>query len=183
MRRTWGRCPYCGESVIVEVTEREPGKIVEHSCEARSCEYPSCLVTELKEEMVQLADGKWHCPSHGLLLAARHLVALYRAEMDQSNFQQLNKQLATQYAVLSRIARQYKIPVLVTNQVYDKGEGVELTSRMIARYWSKALIELKKGEKPGHRVAFVRKHRSLPEDRKIAFQIVEKGMEEVPLHL
>ena len=82
MRRTWGRCPYCGESVIVEVTEREPGKIVEHSCEARSCEYAGCLVTKLKEEMVQLAGGEWHCPSHGLLLAARHLVALYRAERD-----------------------------------------------------------------------------------------------------
>jgi len=82
MRRTWGRCPHCGESVIVEVTEREPGKIVEHSCEARSCEYAGCLVTELKEEMVQLAGGEWHCPSHGLLLAARHLVALYRAESD-----------------------------------------------------------------------------------------------------
>ena len=82
MRRTWGRCPYCGESVIVEVTEREPGKIVEHSCEARSCEYPGCLVTELKEEMVQLAGSEWHCPGHGLLLAARHLVALYRAESD-----------------------------------------------------------------------------------------------------
>jgi hypothetical protein len=40
------------------------------------------LVTELKEEMVQLAGGEWHCPGHGLLLLARHLVALYRAESD-----------------------------------------------------------------------------------------------------
>lgn len=33
MRRTWGRCPHCGESVMVEVTAAEPGKILEHDCE------------------------------------------------------------------------------------------------------------------------------------------------------
>ncbi len=113
------------------------------------------------------------------LIVVDSVVALYRVEMDQGQFQRLNKQLATQYAVLSRIARKYKIPIIVTNQVYEKGEGVELTSRMIARYWSKALIELKKADRPGHRTALVRKHRSLSEDRKIDFKIVEKGLEDV----
>ncbi len=67
MQRTQGRCPECGESVIVEVTEGEPGKVMEHGCEARACEYPDCSVIALKEEMVQFAGGEWYCLGHGLL--------------------------------------------------------------------------------------------------------------------
>ena len=32
--------------------------------------------------MVQFDDGAWYCPSHGLLIAARTLVALYQVEGD-----------------------------------------------------------------------------------------------------
>jgi hypothetical protein len=31
-------------------------------------------------EMVQVGSGAWYCPEHGLLLAAKELVSLYRAE-------------------------------------------------------------------------------------------------------
>ena len=90
------------------------------------------------------------------------LVALYRLEISDSNFKDVNKELATQYSILSKLARQYNIPVLVTNQVYSKslaqrtensdqhnseqysGDEVELTSRTIARYWSKCLVEIKR---------------------------------------
>jgi hypothetical protein len=82
MRRRWGRCPRCGESVMVEVTAEEPGKVLEHGCEARACEYPGCAVNSLKEEMVQFASDEWYCPDHGLFLAAKDLVSLYRAEGD-----------------------------------------------------------------------------------------------------
>ena len=82
MRWTQGRCPHCGESVIVEVTRGKPGAIMEHGCEARACECQGCSVTALMEEMVQFAGGEWYCPAHGLLLAAKDLVSLYRAEGD-----------------------------------------------------------------------------------------------------
>ncbi len=65
---------------MVEVTEGEPGKIMEHGCDARACGYPDCSVIELEKEMVQFAGGEWYCPSHGLLLAAKDLVTLYRVE-------------------------------------------------------------------------------------------------------
>ncbi len=107
------------------------------------------------------------------------LVALYRLQMDDTNFPMVNKQLATQYSVLSKIARMHKIPVLVTNQVYTKDDKVELTSRTIARYWSKTLIELKRLEKDNHRVAIVRKHRSVPEGKTAEFKIAAKGLENV----
>ncbi len=116
------------------------------------------------------------------LIIVDSLVALYRLELTEDNFHLINRQLATQYSVLSRISRQRKIPVLVTNQVYDyKDGGIELTSRTIAKYWSKALIELKKLEKSNCRVAIVRKHRSLPEGKSIEFEITESKLKEIRL--
>jgi len=32
--------------------------------------------------MARLTSGEWYCPRHGLLLAARDLVSLYRVEGD-----------------------------------------------------------------------------------------------------
>ncbi len=113
------------------------------------------------------------------LIIIDSLVNLYRLELDKENFQQINKQLATQYSVLSRITRKFKIPILVTNQVYSRGEEIELTSRTIARYWSKALVELKRTDKENCRLAIVRKHRSVAEGRKIEFEITEKGLKQV----
>ncbi|MBI2971057.1 MAG: DNA repair and recombination protein RadB [Candidatus Aenigmarchaeota archaeon] len=114
------------------------------------------------------------------LIIVDSLVALYRLELDKENFSAINKQLATQYSVLSRITRKHKIPVIVTNHVYSLGdERIELTSRTIAKYWSKALIELRKLEKPNHRVAIVRKHRSVPEGKTIEFEIAEGKLKEV----
>jgi DNA repair protein RadB len=113
------------------------------------------------------------------LIVIDSLVALYRLEMDEKNFPLVNKQLATQYSVFSKIVRTKNIPVLVTNQVYSKGDQIELTSRTIARYWSKTLVELKKLEKENHRVAILRKHRSLPEGRNIEFEITQNGFKAV----
>ena len=114
------------------------------------------------------------------LVVVDSMVALYRLELSKENFQLINKQLATQYSLLSKISRTRKIPVVVTNQVYGlSGEEIELSSRTIAKYWSKALIELKKTEKPNCRVAIVRKHRSVPEGRTIEFEITESRLKEI----
>jgi len=118
------------------------------------------------------------------LIAIDSLVALYRLELDQNNFQKVNKQLATQYSVLSKITRQYKIPVIVTNQVYGHRSGlneerIELTSNTIGKYWGKALIELQKLERDNTRVAILRKHRSIPEGKKIEFEIVGNGLKSI----
>ena len=115
-----------------------------------------------------------------MLVVVDSLVSLYRLEMDESRFHEVNKQLATQYSILSRIARKHKIPVLVTNQVYGMRDSseVEITSRTIAKYWSKALVELKRtGD--NCRLAILRKHRSLPEGRKIEFEITKNGLKEM----
>lgn len=112
------------------------------------------------------------------LIVIDSIVALYRLELDDTNYQAMNRQLATQYSVLSQLSRTHKIPVLVTNQVYGTEERIEITSRTVAKYWSKTLVELKKTEHPNHRVAFLRRHRSLPEGKHVEFVIEKDRLKE-----
>ncbi len=109
------------------------------------------------------------------LVVLDSLVNLYRLELDEKNFHQVNKKLANQLAILSKISREKDIPVLITNQVYSDGNGIQPVSRDITKYWSKCLIELVKLEK-GRRVAILKKHRSLPEGREAHFQITQDGI-------
>ncbi|MGH7342655.1 MAG: hypothetical protein ACREKH_19390 [Candidatus Rokuibacteriota bacterium] len=81
-RQTEGRCPDCGAPVLVTITRGRPAEIPPHACGARACEYEGCPVRALMDEMVQFPAGEWYCPNHGLLLAARDLVSLYRVEGD-----------------------------------------------------------------------------------------------------
>ena len=115
---------------------------------------------------------------HVGLVIIDSIVSLYRLEINDQNFSEINRQLATVYSILSKIAREHNLPVLVTNQIYIAGEEVELTSKTIALYWSKALVELQKTDRPNHRMAIVRKHRSLPEGRSVEIKITEHGLEE-----
>src|ERR1041384_5712268 len=79
-RTTLGRCPDCGESVEVTLNRGKPGTIALHGCRVRHCEHPGCVSREFPEAMFQVESGNWCCPAHALRLAARDLVALYRAE-------------------------------------------------------------------------------------------------------
>jgi DNA repair protein RadB len=113
------------------------------------------------------------------LIIVDSLVTLYRLHLEQNNFQETNRQLATQYSLLLKNARKYHIPVLVTNQVYESGDSIEMTSRDVGKYWSKAIIQLKRLDRPNHRLAILKKHRSLPEEKSIEFEIVQNGFKEV----
>lgn len=77
---TLGRCPDCGESVVVRIIPDQPGEIQPHRCRARLCEYPGCRITRLIDDMVQFDSAEWYCPTHALLAVARDLVRLYRTE-------------------------------------------------------------------------------------------------------
>jgi len=114
------------------------------------------------------------------LIVLDSLVNLYRLELSGDKIQEVNRKLANQLRILSKISRENDIPVLITNQVYSDFEknNIELVSRDISKYWSKCLIELIKTGK-GKRLAVLRKHRSLPEGREIHFQITESGIEPI----
>ncbi len=111
------------------------------------------------------------------LIIIDSMVNFYRLELDNNNFPLINKQLTLQYSLLSSIARKNKIPVLITNQIYmDDHDNIELSSKTIARYWSKTLIELKKTDRENQRIALIRKHRAQPEDKKVEFEICHDGL-------
>ena len=110
---------------------------------------------------------------------------LYRLEIGKSNdFYEINRMLGKQIMTCSRIARNFNIPVLITNQVYsdvEKKGKIKLVGGDLLKYGTKCLIELVKPEngKPGERIAILRKHRSIREDKSMKFEICENGIREL----
>ncbi len=111
------------------------------------------------------------------LIIVDSIVALYRLELHKEKIQEVNRLLSKQFALLSKLARENKIPVIVTNQVYvdfDTDE-LELVGRDIPKYFSKCLVFL---EKTGNnrRKAILKKHRSRPEGLSAEFDIRNEGL-------
>jgi len=105
---------------------------------------------------------------------------LYRLERGDQEVREVNLELAKQLQILAEIARRYKIPILVTNQVYspfEEKDKIEVVGGDLIKYWSKCLIELKVLDN-GIRMAILRKHRYLPEGRSVKFIIKNEGIEE-----
>ena len=96
----------------------------------------------------------------GMTILYRLDFALARKKGD-FEMQDVNKILAEQMKTLVEIARKRNIPVLVTNQVYKWEDSVKMVGGDILNYWGKCLIELT--NEKGKRIAYLRKHRSLPE--------------------
>ncbi len=115
------------------------------------------------------------------LIIVDSMSMLYRLEMGKEEVVHTNRELGSQLATLTEIARTKHVPVLVTSQVYssfDERDRVNLVGGDILKYGSKCLIELEKYAS-GVRSAVIRKHRSLPEGRCVLFRIVEQGLEAV----
>ncbi len=116
------------------------------------------------------------------LIVLDSVAMLYRLEMgSRENPMDVNRELGLQLSYLTQIARQHGIPVLVTTQVYsmfDEREKVGISGGDLIRYGSKCLIELQV-LKSGRRRAVIRKHRHLPEEKDIYFEIVNEGLKTV----
>lgn len=119
------------------------------------------------------------------LIAVDSVVALWRLTIDEKNAQEINKELAIQLSVLSKISREKNIPVIITNQVYSDIETgrTEMSARNIVKWWSKNIVELGHAGRTGCRFAVIRKARSLPEDKQIEFEICDEGLRETKFRL
>jgi len=115
------------------------------------------------------------------LIVVDSVAALWRITVDDKNFQEVNRELATQLSLLSKYAREKNIPVLITNQVYADVETgkVEMSARNIVKWWSKNIVELSHAGRTACRIARIVRARSLGEDKQIEFQIVNEGLKEV----
>jgi len=119
------------------------------------------------------------------------MAMLYRLELgdaikskDDFKVKEVNKEVAKQMRTLAEIARKKKIPVIITNQVYEefvpeedwkKGirGNVNIVGGDLFKYWSKCIIELRNNS--GKRKAILLKHRSLA-NKELAFEIRHRGV-------
>lgn len=113
------------------------------------------------------------------LIVVDTIAMLYRLELGKNeDIHEVNIELGKQIAYLTEIARNKKIPVLLTNQVYtdfdDKGK-VNIVGGDILKYGSKCLIELQITPNNNRRL-ILRKHRSIAEQKELVFKIVEGGI-------
>jgi len=113
------------------------------------------------------------------LIVLDSAVALYRVDDMKSSI--LNKELGRQMGILSKIARQYDIAVILTNQIYssfdDEGNNdIKAVGGTILQYWSKAIIQLERGDEINQRIATLKRHRSISEGKQTVFSITSKGI-------
>lgn len=113
------------------------------------------------------------------LIVVDSAVALYR--VDDMKSSRLNKELGKQMGILSKIARQYDIAVILTNQIYssydDEGNNdIKAVGGTILQYWSKAIIQLERGDDINQRIATLKRHRSIPEGKQAIFSITSRGI-------
>ena len=125
------------------------------------------------------------------LIIVDSIVMLYRLELgdaiqlkDEDKIQQINRDVARQMRDLVEISRKQKIPILVTNQVYedflsfeDLQNKIEKQTHIVGgdlfKYWSKCIIELK--QKNRTRKAILLKHRNI-EEKEFNFEIKNQGI-------
>ena len=113
------------------------------------------------------------------LIVLDSAVALYR--VDDMKSAQLNKELGKQMGLLSKIARQYDIAVIVTNQIYsaideEGNSDIKAVGGTILQYWSKVIVQLERGDEINQRVATLKRHRSMPEGKQAIFTITSRGI-------
>ena len=119
-------------------------------------------------------------------------VALYRVEhakmnerVDNNNkkcemdsVMVANRELSKQLSVLSALARERKIPVIITTHAFKSwADGsYDVVGGDPLRYWSKSIIFLEKTGKTHERRARIIKHRSQAENREAKFILVQDGI-------
>lgn len=108
---------------------------------------------------------------------------LYRLELtNKEGISEINNELGKQVAILNRVARKHKIPVLVSNQVYssfDARDKIQLVGGDLLKYGSKCLIELQLTPSK-KRKAVLRKHRNIAEGKEIYFEIKDTSLVQIP---
>ena len=113
------------------------------------------------------------------LIVLDSAVALYR--VDDMKSYKLSKELRKQIQLLSNIARNYDIAVLITNQIYnafdDEGHNeIKPVGGYILEYISKVIIRLERGDEISQRTATLMRHRSIGEGRQVTFSITSAGI-------
>lgn len=105
-------------------------------------------------------------------------VALFRLECSETEATfEAGKELSRQLSVLNNIAISRNIPIIITSHSFRrKGGEQDVVGGDVIKYWSKSLILLEKTGRASERKATIVKHRWLPEERNVKFNIVQEGI-------
>lgn len=109
------------------------------------------------------------------LIVIDSLVMLYRLKLEDAP-QKINSNLAEQLRMLTEISRVFKIPIIVSNQMYTHFDTKQrkMVGGNLIEYWSKTILELNK--EGDIRTAKLIKHKFKPESEEIQFQINNEGL-------
>ncbi len=114
------------------------------------------------------------------LIVLDSAAALYRLEYadPEKEILEANRELSRQMSILSSLARERGIPVVVTSHTYKNWDTDrhEIVGGDSVKYWSKVLVFLERTGKMSERNATVIKHRSLPEGKTVRFVITQDGI-------
>lgn len=114
------------------------------------------------------------------LIVLDSAAALYRLEYADPDKEALkaNRELSRQMSILSGIARNKKMPVIVTSHTYKNWETDrnEIVGGDSVKYWSKVLVFLERTGKMAERNAIVIKHRWIPEGKSVKFVLTQDGI-------
>jgi DNA repair protein RadB len=106
--------------------------------------------------------------------------ALYRLEYADPDKEALeaNRELSRQMSILSNIARQRDIPIVVTSHTYRNWDTDrhEIVGGDAVKYWAKAVVFLERTGKMAERNATIIKHRWMPEGKSVKFEITGDGI-------
>ncbi len=135
--------------------------------------------TNFKEQEKAFVELERYLKKEVSMIIVDSMTILYRLdfaaarEKSEIEIQKINSELVRQIKILAEISRKKDIPVIVTNQIYKWEDNTQMVGGDILKYWGKCLIELENDK--GRRVAYLRKHRSLPE-KSFTFQIFNEGV-------
>jgi DNA repair protein RadB len=130
------------------------------------------------EEQNEIIENIEKIVSNGYgLIVLDCAVTFFRTYTEEEKMSVANRQLSKQLEKLREIAKKFNLAVIITNHVYSLENGeVEPVGGNILKYWSKAIIELKKEDV---RIAILKRHRALPENLSVKFEITSDGLRSV----
>ncbi len=158
-----------GEELLIGIDLLEPRTLQEQEAAVKAAEKSNAKLIILDSavalyriEHAELADGiaeKDRKKKMGMLLEA-------------------NRSLSRQMSVLSKIANERRIPVLITAHAFKSWEdgGYDVVGGDAIKYWSKNMVFLEKTGKTSERKATIVKHRSRPEGGSVKFMLVNEGI-------
>lgn len=131
---------------------------------------------DFEQQGVMIAESEQLLKKHSIeLYIMDSATAHYRTELGQAR--EAQRKLASQVMYLIGLAKRYRFPVLITNQVYIDPESGEFRplGGPVLQHLSKTIIRIDKLD--GIRKAILTKHRSIPEGSSFEFEIIESGIQ------